>query len=106
MALWFLSCLPAAGRWVLIALEVIGLGLPLLVYFFADFSDAPTGWGVVCPPLAGVAIAEGRMAWSEPGGLMAGIGYGLLGLAAGGLGMALPAGISSECPDEMPARPA
>jgi len=80
---------PAVGRWVLTAAEVLGLGVPLLVYFFLDFSAAPTGWGWVSPPLAAAAVAGGSLSAAAPPGVLAIIGPALVGLLAWGTAQAL-----------------
>jgi peptidoglycan/LPS O-acetylase OafA/YrhL len=75
---------PAAGRWVLTAGQVLGLGVPLLVYFLADFSTLPPWLGALSPPLAAAALADGSLEVATPAGMAAVIGWAAIGAIAWG----------------------
>jgi hypothetical protein len=87
--------LPATGRWVLTAVEVLGLGVPLLVYFFKDFSEVGTDWSAISPPLAAAAVAEGSLSPAQPLALLAICGFAAAGLAAWGVSLLIGASAPS-----------
>ncbi len=74
--------LPATGRWVLVAVEVLGLGMPLLAYFLADFAAGVGAWAYVSPPLTAAALAGATLTMDSPAGLPAVLGFALIGTIA------------------------
>ena len=75
---------------MLVAVEVLGLGMPLLAYFLADFAAGVGAWAYVSPPLTAAALAGATLTMDSPAGLPAVLGFALIGTIALGLAQYLP----------------